>query len=112
MYRIPCGYNPTQACLVRATQVRIPTIRGLIDRRILANFRVDPDVLSTVLPAPFRPQIFNGFGVAGINIYVRSSCLPSSAFRRKTPLIELPLNGKRTVNYALASSSLVVILRR
>ncbi len=61
--------------------MRIPTIRGLIDRRILANFRVDPDVLSTVLPAPFRPQIFNGFGVAGICLirlkHIRPQFLPA-----------------------------------
>ncbi len=46
--------------------MRIPTIRGSIDRRVLVNFRVDPDVLSRVCPSPFRPQIVNGFGIAGI----------------------------------------------
>ena len=46
--------------------MRIPTIRGLIDRRVLVNFRVDPQVLARVCPAPFRPQTVNGFGVAGI----------------------------------------------
>jgi Uncharacterized conserved protein (COG2071) len=46
--------------------VRIPTIRGTIDRRILANFRVDPEVLAKILPSPFRPQTVNGFGIAGI----------------------------------------------
>ena len=46
--------------------MRIPAICGVIDRRILVNFRVDPEVLSTVLPAPFRPQIVSGYGIAGI----------------------------------------------
>lgn len=46
--------------------MRIPTIRGLIDRRVLVNFRVDADVLAGVLPAPFRPQLVSGFGIAGI----------------------------------------------
>ena len=46
--------------------MRIPTIRGLIDRRVLVNFRVAPEVMARVCPAPFRPQIVNGFGVAGI----------------------------------------------
>ena len=46
--------------------MRIPTIRGLIDRRLLVNFRVDAEVLARVCPAPFRPQIVNGYGVAGI----------------------------------------------
>lgn len=46
--------------------MRIPTIRGMIDRRLLVNYRVDPDVMSAVLPAPFRPQLVNGFAIAGI----------------------------------------------
>ena len=33
-----------------------PTLRGVIDRRILVNFRVDPAALGTVLPARFRPR--------------------------------------------------------
>lgn len=61
--------------------MRIPTIRGLIDRRVLVNFRVDPDVLSRVCPSPFRPQIVNGFGIAGICLirlkHIRPRFFPS-----------------------------------
>jgi hypothetical protein len=46
--------------------MKIPTMRGVIDRRILANFHVDPDVLAKVLPSPFRPKLVNGKGIAGI----------------------------------------------
>jgi hypothetical protein len=46
--------------------MRLPLIQGLIDRRMLVNYRVDPDVLAAQLPAPFRPQIVGGWGVAGI----------------------------------------------
>ncbi len=46
--------------------MRIPTVRGIIDRRVLVNFRVAADVLSHVCPSPFRPQTVNGFGIAGI----------------------------------------------
>src|SRR5258706_1984333 len=46
--------------------MNLPIIRGLIDRRILANYRVDAEVLARVLPAPFRPKLMGGFGVAGI----------------------------------------------
>ena len=46
--------------------MRLPTIQGIIDRRILVNFRVDPEALSRVLPKPFRPQLVNGYGIAGI----------------------------------------------
>ena len=35
-------------------QMFVPLIRGLIDRRILANYRVDPEVLAAKVPAPFR----------------------------------------------------------
>jgi len=46
--------------------MRIPIIRGIIDRRILANYRIDPDVLQRVLPPPFRPKLIKGYGVGGI----------------------------------------------
>jgi hypothetical protein len=46
--------------------VQIPVVRGMIDRRILVNYRVDPGVLSRVLPKPFRPQLVNDKGIAGV----------------------------------------------
>jgi len=46
--------------------MRLPVIRGVIDRRILVNYRVDPDVIARIVPSPFRPQIFGGFAIAGI----------------------------------------------
>ena len=46
--------------------MQIPVIRGVIDRRILVNYRVDPDVLARRLPAPFRPKLVNGTGMAGV----------------------------------------------
>jgi hypothetical protein len=44
----------------------LPTIHGLIDRRILINYRVDSDILAHILPQPFRPKLIAGFGMAGI----------------------------------------------
>lgn len=46
--------------------MRLPAISGIIDRRILANYRVDPDCMAAALPAPFRPQLVNGFAIGGI----------------------------------------------
>jgi len=46
--------------------MRIPVLRGLIDRRILVNYRVAPEVLVKLLPNPFRPKLVRGFGMAGI----------------------------------------------
>jgi hypothetical protein len=46
--------------------MQIPVIRGVIDRRILVNFRVDPALLARLLPAPFRPKLVNAAGMAGV----------------------------------------------
>jgi hypothetical protein len=46
--------------------LKIPVIRGRIDRRILVNYRADPTVLKSLLPAPFRPKLVDGFGMVGI----------------------------------------------
>jgi len=44
----------------------VPTICGIIDRRMLINFRVRPEVVRKLLPAPFRPKLMRGWAVAGI----------------------------------------------
>ncbi|MDB4386526.1 DUF2071 domain-containing protein [bacterium] len=46
--------------------MRLPAISGVIDRRILANYRVDPECMADALPAPFRPQLVNGYAIGGI----------------------------------------------
>lgn len=46
--------------------MKLPVIRGVIERRILVNYRVEPDALARTLPEPFRPKLFRGFGLAGI----------------------------------------------
>lgn len=46
--------------------MKIPVIRGLIERRILVNYRVDAGTLAAQLPAPFRPQVVHGSGLVGI----------------------------------------------
>jgi len=46
--------------------MRMPKIRGLIRRRLLVNYRVDPAVIQRQLPAPFRPKLQNGYAVAGV----------------------------------------------
>lgn len=46
--------------------MRFPRIEGLIRRRILINFRVDPKYVRTIVPAPLRPQLVGGAALAGI----------------------------------------------
>jgi hypothetical protein len=54
--------------------MKLPVIRGDIDRRILVNYRVDPNVLAPLLPAPFRPKIVHGVGLVGICL-IRLKCV-------------------------------------
>ena len=62
--------------------MRLPTISGIIDRRILANFRIDADSMAAALPRPFRPQLFDGWAIGGICLIrlkrVRPAFLPIS----------------------------------
>lgn len=46
--------------------MRLPVVRGIVERRLLVNYRVDPEVVAGLLPAPFRPQVLDGWAVAGI----------------------------------------------
>jgi hypothetical protein len=41
-------------------------VRGVIDRRILVNYRVRRDALAAVLPASFEPMTIDGWGVGGV----------------------------------------------
>ena len=61
--------------------MRAPTIRATIERRILVNYRVDPDALAGILPEPFRPALVGGVAVAGICLIrlggIRTAGLPA-----------------------------------
>ncbi len=44
----------------------LDTIRGVIARRVLLNYRIDPSVLARAIPAPFRPKLYRGYGIGGV----------------------------------------------
>jgi len=46
--------------------MRLPVIEGIIRRRILVNFRVDPSVIQKVLPSRLEPKLHRGHAIAGI----------------------------------------------
>ena len=46
--------------------MRLPRVHGVIRRRLLVNFRLDPDVAQRQLPASFHPKLHDGHAVAGI----------------------------------------------
>jgi len=62
-----------QAAMIASPQIRIrqpllplPAVSGVIERRILVNYRCAADTLARILPAPFRPKLIHGWGMAGI----------------------------------------------
>ena len=62
--------------------MKLPVIQGVIRRRILANFRVHPQVMQQQLPARFRPKLQRGYAVAGICLirleHIRPRFVPES----------------------------------
>ena len=46
--------------------MKIPTIHGIIERRMLINFCVEPHYIEKILPQPFRPKLYKGKAIAGI----------------------------------------------
>lgn len=61
--------------------MKIPTIKGIIDRRILINYIVDPEIVAKIVPKPFRPKIYKDKAVVGICLIrlkeIRPKGLPS-----------------------------------
>jgi hypothetical protein len=59
-----------------------PTMNGTIERRLLINYRVNLDMLERLLPPPFRPEVVDGVGVAGICLirlaHLRPAGLPAA----------------------------------
>jgi hypothetical protein len=46
--------------------MRLPVIHGVIRRRILVNFRVDPEVMQAQLPSRFTPKLQGNHAIAGV----------------------------------------------
>jgi hypothetical protein len=46
--------------------MRQASVSSLVERRLLVNYRVDPDIAARLLPVPLRPQRVVGWAVAGI----------------------------------------------
>jgi len=61
----------------------LPSITGLIRRRLLVNYRVDPDIAAKHLPEGFRLKLHRGHAIAGICLIrledIRPQCLPAWA---------------------------------
>ncbi len=62
--------------------MKIPAIEGIIRRRLLLNYRVDPGVMQRLLPAPFRAKLHRGHAIAGLCLirleHVRPNGFPAT----------------------------------
>ncbi|MFK0172164.1 DUF2071 domain-containing protein [Streptomyces sp. NPDC090306] len=54
-------------------------LASVVERRLLVNYRVDPDAAARLLPAPLRPQLVRGHAVAGICLLRLGHARPAGA---------------------------------
>jgi hypothetical protein len=61
--------------------MKTPAITGIIDRRVLVNFTVEPEIVSKILPTVFKPKIYKGKAIVGICLirlkHIRPKGLPA-----------------------------------
>ncbi|MCX5195588.1 DUF2071 domain-containing protein [Streptomyces sp. NBC_00249] len=56
-----------------------PRLSSVVERRLLVNYRVAPEVAARLLPGPLRPQLVHGHAVAGICLLRLGSVRPAWA---------------------------------
>ena len=56
--------------------MKFPAVQGLIERRILVNYRVDAHAIRRVVPPPHRPPLVAGNAIAGICLIRLSGARP------------------------------------
>lgn len=78
---------------------RGPVIRAVMERRLLVSYRIEPDVLQAVLPAPFRPALAGGYGVGSICL-IRLAGIRPAGIRQPAPTWQPAAFGLRADNAA------------
>jgi hypothetical protein len=59
--------------------IQLPVISGILNRRILLNYRLDPGYLTKILPRPFKPRLYKGMGIGGVCMIRFSALRPQFA---------------------------------
>ncbi|MCX4545559.1 DUF2071 domain-containing protein [Streptomyces sp. NBC_01565] len=59
--------------------MKAPKLASVIERRLLVNYRVDPDTVARLLPEGLRPQLVRGHAVGGICLLRIGSVRPAWA---------------------------------
>src|SRR4051812_32601421 len=60
-----------------ASGLRPSALQGVVRRRILVNYRADPDAVQRVLPSPFHPKLVGGSAMVGICLIHLDQIRPS-----------------------------------
>lgn len=62
--------------------MHVHDIDAFLERRLLLNYRVDPEVVQAILPEPFGPRLVDGYAIAGVCLIhmtaVRPKHLPAA----------------------------------
>ena len=87
----------------------LSAIKGVIDRRILVNYRVDAKVAAPLLPAPFRPKLAHGYAMAGICLIPQTDSSSHSSDSRRSGMVPSGDIGSTT---GLAGAYCLVLCRR
>jgi len=65
----------------KSKHVLLHPVEGIIRRRLLVNYRADPEIIQRLLPPPFKPMLVHGFAIAGICLirmeFMRPKSLPA-----------------------------------
>jgi len=62
--------------------MRHPRLAAVVERRLLINYRADPDVVAPLLPDGLRPQLVDGAAVVGV-CFMRLGRLRPSGLRAR-----------------------------
>ena len=62
--------------------LKSPVIASTIERRLLVNYRLDPEAAARVLPRGMRPDLANGYAVGGICLIRLSGVRPPGVAER------------------------------
>jgi uncharacterized protein YqjF (DUF2071 family) len=73
-------------------------VTGIIDHRILLNFRIDPEVMKKNLPEEFTPKVVNGYAIGGI-------CQVSLSEMRAKGMPSIVGNGSHNAAHRIAVDS-------
>ena len=56
--------------------MHVHDIDAFLERRLLLNYRVDPEVVQAILPEPFSPRLAGGYAIAGVCLIHMSQVRP------------------------------------